>query len=209
GYLTALNHQITFRGDSLCRLSIPNKEVSFLFQRIIEGWFTKDYGLKWYSHFLEHLLTGNIEKFSAELKELMDHTVSVFDTGISPEAFYHGLMIGLTASLHGSPLYEIRSNRESGSGRYDYAIIAREAQTLSILMEFKRVKEEEGKKLSESKLKDLLKQTAEEALTQISQKSYYGEIQQRGLTHLLKIGLAFSGKKFCLVHEFSNITSHT
>ncbi|MBS0186349.1 MAG: PD-(D/E)XK nuclease domain-containing protein, partial [Proteobacteria bacterium] len=201
GYLTALNHQITFRGDSLCHLTIPNKEVSFLFQRIIEGWFAKDYGLKWYNEFLNSLLTGNIEKFSSELKELMDHTVSVHDTSRSPETFYHGLMIGLTASLHGSPLYEIRSNRESGSGRYDYAIIAREEQTLSILMEFKRVQEGQDKTFSPLEREDLLKQTAEEALTQISQKAYYAEIKQRGLTRLLKIGLAFSGKKFCLVYE--------
>ena len=203
GYLTALNHQITFKGESLCRLSIPNKEVGFLFQRIIEQWFAKDYGLKWYRQFLEHLLRGNIEKFSADLKELFDHTVSVHDIGQSPEAFYHGLMIGLTASLHGSPLYEIRSNRESGKGRYDYAIIAKESQNLSILMEFKRVQVGEGKTLSPLKEENLLKQTAEEALTQITQKAYYAEIKQRGLTRLLKIGLAFSGKKFFLVHEVS------
>ncbi|MBS0186399.1 MAG: AAA family ATPase, partial [Proteobacteria bacterium] len=132
GYLTALDHHHTPRG-SLCKLSIPNKEISFLLQRIIEGWFVQDYGLEWYEQFLNSLLRGEMEKFSAGLKELIDHTVSVHDTGRSPEAFYHGLMIGLTASLHASPLYEIRSNRESGSGRYDYAIIAREPQTLSIL----------------------------------------------------------------------------
>ncbi|MBS0185716.1 MAG: AAA family ATPase [Proteobacteria bacterium] len=200
GYLTAL-HYLYLLGAPLCQLAIPNKEVSFLFQRIIEGWFVQNYGLEWYQQFLNSLLTGDIEKFSAELKELMDHTVSIHDTGRSPEAFYHGLMIGLTASLHGSPLYEIRSNRERGSGRYDYAIIAREPQTLSILMDFKRVQEGEDKTLSPLEREDLLKQTAEEALIQITQKAYYAEIQQRGLTRLLKIGLAFSGKKFCLVHE--------
>jgi hypothetical protein len=68
-------------------------------------------------------------------------------------------------------------------------------------MEFKQVKEPEGKTLSESKMKGLLKQNAEAALDQISKKSYYAEIEQRGLTLVLKIGLAFSGKKFCLVHE--------
>ncbi|MBS0185020.1 MAG: PD-(D/E)XK nuclease domain-containing protein [Proteobacteria bacterium] len=203
GYLTAWKHEHTPRG-SQCKLSIPNKEISFLLQRIIEGWFVQDYGLKWYEQFLNSLLQGEMEKFSLELKELIDHTVSVHDTGRSPEAFYHGLMIGLTASLHGSSLYEIRSNRESGKGRYDYAIIAREPQTLSILMEFKQIKEA-GKTLSDSKLEDLLKQTAEEALTQITQKDYYKEIKQRGLTRLLKIGLAFSGKKFCLLHEVSEV----
>ncbi|OYZ37147.1 MAG: hypothetical protein B7Y25_05170, partial [Alphaproteobacteria bacterium 16-39-46] len=101
--------------------------------------------------------------------------------------------------------YEIRSNRESGEGRYDYVIISREDQKLSILMEFKQVKEPEGKVLSESKMRDLLKQTAETALDQISQKSYCTEIEQRGLTRVLKIGLAFSGKKFCLVHVLSGV----
>ena len=202
GYLTVLKRHLTPQG-SLCTLSIPNKEIRFLFQRIIEQWFSKDYGLDWYNEFLDHLLTGNIEKFSFELKQIMEHTVSAHDTSQSPEAFYHGLMIGLTASLHASPSYEIRSNRESGEGRYDYAIISREAQKLSILMEFKQVKEPEGKKFSDEQMTDLLKQTAETALDQISQKVYCAEIEQRGLTRVLKIGLAFSGKKFCLVHEIS------
>ncbi len=202
GYLTALSHEKTERG-TFGTLAIPNKEVKALFRIIIEEWFSRDYGLDWYDQFLGALLTGNIEKFSSELKKIMEHTVSVHDTSRSPEAFYHGLMIGLTASLHASPSYEIRSNRESGEGRYDYAIISKEAQKLSILMEFKQVKEPEGKTLSESKMMDLLKQTAETALDQISQKAYCAEIEQRGLTSVLKIGLAFSGKKFCLVHSMS------
>ncbi|HQS93353.1 MAG TPA: AAA family ATPase [Alphaproteobacteria bacterium] len=204
GYLTTRKYQLTGDGP-LCELSIPNKEVSFLFKKIIKEWFSKDYGLDWYNEFLDALLTGNIDKFASELKKIMEHTVSIHDTGRSPEAFYHGLMIGLTASLHASPFYEIRSNRESGEGRYDYVIISREDQKLSILMEFKQVKEPEGKVLSESKMRDLLKQTAETALDQISQKSYCTEIEQRGLTRVLKIGLAFSGKKFCLVHVLSGV----
>ncbi len=202
GYLTATAHQYTPRG-TLCTLSIPNKEVSFLFQRIIEQWFSRDYGLKWYDQFLDALLTGNLEKFSPELQKIMEHTLSVHDMSKHPEAFYHGLMIGLTASLHGSPSYEIRSNRESGVGRYDYAIISRDVQKLSIIMEFKQVKEPEGKTLSESKMTDLLEQTAKLALGQISQKAYCAEIEQRGLIRVLKIGLAFSGKRFCLLHETS------
>ncbi|HQS83619.1 MAG TPA: AAA family ATPase [Alphaproteobacteria bacterium] len=205
GYLTTLKHHLTPQG-SLCTLSIPNKEVSFLFQRIIEQWFSGDYGLDWYNEFLDYLLTGNIERFSQELKQLMELTVSVHDTGRSPEAFYHGLMVGLTASLHASPVYEIKSNRESGSGRYDYAIISREAQKLSIIMEFKQVKEPEGRTLSDSEMTELLKKTAETALAEISEKSYCTEIKQRGLTRVLKIGLAFSGKKFCLVHVLSGVS---
>ncbi len=199
GYLTALSHEKTERG-TFGTLAIPNKEVKALFRIIIEEWFSRDYGLDWYDQFLNALLTGNIEKFSSELKKIMEHTVSVHDTGGSPEAFYHGLMIGLTASLHASPFYDTRSNRESGSGRYDYAIISRDDQKLSILMEFKQVKEMGDKVLSELKMTDLLKKTAEAALDQISQKSYCAEIEQRGLTRVLKIGLAFSGKKFCLLH---------
>ncbi|HQS93352.1 MAG TPA: AAA family ATPase [Alphaproteobacteria bacterium] len=202
GYLTTRKYQLTGDGP-LCELSIPNKEVSFLFKKIIKEWFSKDYGLDWYNEFLDALLTGNIDKFASELKKIMEHTVSIHDTGRSPEAFYHGLMIGLTASLHASPFYEIRSNRESGEGRYDYVIISREDQKLSILMEFKQVKEPEGKTLSDEQMTDLLKQGAETALDQISQKSYCAEIEQRGLTRVLKIGLAFSGKKFCLVHVTS------
>ena len=122
--------------------------------------------------------------------------MSVHDVGKKePESFYHGLMIGLTASLAGDKKYETRSNRESGYGRYDYLILARDPHKLSILLEFKQISLPTGKKeATESQV--ILDKAAQEALQQIDQQVYFAELKQRGLTNILKIGLAFSGKRF-------------
>ncbi|MCC2666693.1 MAG: Protein of unknown function (DUF1703)/Predicted AAA-ATPase, partial [Gammaproteobacteria bacterium] len=113
GYLKVLSQRHTEQG-LWCQLKIPNKEVKNLYRQIIEQWLSNGHGITWYNQFLDHLLTGNIDLFEKELKELMEQTVSSHDTSHNPEAFYHGLMIGLTASLYHSEHYEIESNKESG-----------------------------------------------------------------------------------------------
>ena len=49
------------------------------------------------------------------IAEYMDKSISFYDGGA--EAFYHGLMLGLIALMDNQ--YKIKSNRESGDGRYD------------------------------------------------------------------------------------------
>jgi hypothetical protein len=191
GYLKVLSQHRTEQG-LWCRLEIPNKEVKSLYRQIIEQWLSSGHGIVWYNQFLTHLLTGNIELFEKELKELLEQTVSSHDTGRNPEAFYHGLMVGLTASLYHNEQYEIQSNKESGYGRYDYLIFSRDKNKPTLLLEFKKVdfvKEPE-------QLDIHLEQADQEALNQIDQKHYMAEAKQRGSTDILKIGLAFCGKRF-------------
>ncbi|MEI8295492.1 MAG: PD-(D/E)XK nuclease domain-containing protein, partial [Alphaproteobacteria bacterium] len=180
----------------LCKLAIPNREIRNLYRTIIEKWLANGYGLKWYDEFINHLLNGEMEYFTKGLHHIMEHTVSYHDVAREPEPFYHGLMIGLTASLAVHKDYELRSNRESGRGRYDYLIISRNPEKLSILLEFKQVTLPADKKDAEV----YLEKTAEEALKQIDAQGYVGELKQRGLSKILKIGIAFSGKRFGLVH---------
>lgn len=109
-------------------------------------------------------------------------------------------MIGLTTSLGETQSYEIRSNRQSGYGRYDYLILSRDPKKLSIVFEFKQVDIPAGKKDPEQ-IKNVLDKMAHEALEQIEKQAYFVEVQQRGLTNILKIGLAFSGKQFGMAYE--------
>jgi hypothetical protein len=200
GYLTIRACAETNRGP-VCQLAIPNQEIRNLYQVIIEKWLANGYGLEWYEEFLNHLLNGDMEEFQSGLRHIMEHIVSVHDVGKKePESFYHGLMIGLTASLAGDKRYETRSNRESGYGRYDYLILARDSNKLSILLEFKQVPLPTGKKES-AEIQVLLDKAAQEALQQIDQQVYCAELKQRGLTNILKIGLAFSGKRFGMAYE--------
>ena len=150
--------------------------------------------------FLNHLLNGEMEPFECGLRHIMENTVSYHDVAGEPEPFYHGFMIGLTASLANDPRYELRSNRESGYGRYDYLILARDSQHLSIVLEFKQVELSTGKKDPDA-IKAILTKKAHEALQQINAQAYSAEINQRGLTNILKIGIAFGGKRFEMAYS--------
>ncbi len=183
GYLKVVSIEHTVRG-TICRLTIPNHEVRGLFQQIIERWLANGFGFDWYNEFINQLLQGDIANFTQGLQEVMQQTASFHDLAKEPEAFYHGLILGLTASLHGHPQYEIRSNRESGKGRYDYAIIARNPEQLSLLLEFKKATDAE------------LTKAAQAALQQIHQQDYVSELKQRGKHAILGVGIAFSGKHF-------------
>ena len=197
GYLKVLGQRRTEQG-LWCTLAIPNREVRDLYRQIIEQWLSNGHGVKWYNEFLDHLLTGNLEEFERELKQLMEETVSVHDTSRDPESFYHGLMIGLTASLYQSEQYEIQSNRESGYGRYDYMIFSRDKTKPTLLLEFKKVEATKNP----ATLTANLEKAAGEALEQIDRQRYMAEAEKRGSTRVLKIGLAFSGKRFAIRHAY-------
>ncbi len=191
GYLNVTDCQL-IKGRQHCRLAIPNKEVNDLYRNLIEEWLAGSRGLSWYEGFLMNLLEGKIDAFKKGLAYIMDTIVSVHDTGKEPEAFYHGLIIGITASLCDSETYELRSNRESGDGRYDYFIVSRDPEKFSILMEFKKVSSSD---------QAMLKEAANRARRQIDLRNYLAEAEQRHIKKLLKIGIAFSGKKFECNHS--------
>ena len=191
GYLTAVAQTQVLEGMQYS-LKIPNNEVKRLYQQIIMQWLGNGGGSQKFRQFLDYLLTGKPDLFARDLKELMEQSISHHDTAKQPEAFYHGLMLGLTASLYYDPNYELHSNRESGYGRYDYLIIAKDPSKLTILLEFKKVDPAKD----DDALTEKLTQAAQEALTQIDQHRYAAEAKQRGCQQILKVGLAFCGKRF-------------
>lgn len=196
GYLKVISKRRTDDGI-YCMLAIPNQEVRNLYQQIIKQWLSNGYGVEWYNSFLNHLLSGNLEAFGQELIQVMESTVSSHDMSRDPEAFYHGLMIGLTASLYQSKNYEIQSNRESGYGRYDYMIFSRDKNKPTLLLEFKRV---ESVKDAE-RLTTKLEQAAQEAVEQIGKTRYVAEAEKRGSTNIIRMGIAFCGKRFKIYAE--------
>lgn len=81
--------------------------------------------------------------------------------------------------------YKIKSNRESGNGRYDISLIPRGSKYPGIIMELK---------WKSGLNADTLEKLAEEALIQIDDKRYDFEIREDGIENILKFGIAFSGK---------------
>ena len=108
--------------------------------------------------------------------------ISSFDG--AAEGFYHGMVLGLVASL--SSRYFIRSNREAGDGRFDLQLEPKDLKLPGILMEFKAARE-----ASDTSLSNL----AEEALSQIEKKQYATELSERGVSQIVTYGIAFSGKQ--------------
>ncbi len=80
----------------------------------------------------------------------------------------------------------MKSNRESGYGRYDVMVIPKNPKNRGIIIEFKKVDKKKG---------DSLKKAVEQALTQIEEKKYEAEMQARGIQNIIKLGIAFDGKK--------------
>ena len=188
GYLKVTSSEYTEQGP-IYTLAIPNKEVHILYREMVERWLTGTKSIMWYNRFLDNLLQGNIDEFAKSLQEVMLQIVSVHDVAKEPEAFYHGLMLGLTASLDKTQ-YELKSNKESGLGRYDIVIIPVAPATTNpaIILELKSVKSSAN-----------LEQEAKQALAQIAERQYEAEIKQRGINKIVKIGLAFCGKEFKII----------
>ena len=111
--------------------------------------------------------------------------MSYHDLAKEPEAFYHGLLLGFTVSLYTS--YDIKSNRESGLGRFDIMLIPKDTKKMGVLIELKIKKENET-----------LEAAAKRALQQIEDKHYDQEFQQRNILKHVKIGIGFEGKVFAL-----------
>lgn len=118
--------------------------------------------------------------YSLLLDKFMLESISSFDT--ANERFYHGMMLGLCAVL--SNRYQVRSNRESGIGRFDIMLIPRMKNIPGFIYEFKYTKDEKAD----------LNELADEALKQIEEKKYETELIDAGISDIVKIGIAFRGK---------------
>ena len=195
GYLKAITVQTNAYGYEECELAIPNKEVESLYRKIAREWLSGNRGIVWYKEFLSVLVAGKVEEFARQLQNAILEIASYHDTGKNTqETFYQGLMLGILAGLKDT--HEVRSNRESGDGRYDLAIIPKNTKELGIIMEFKAIHDP-------TKLDDI----AKEALEQIKQSKYVTELQSRDILNICTIGIAFSGKLIRVVtdYEFKRI----
>mgnify|MGYP002600249626 CR=1 FL=1 len=198
GYLKA--EEVEYRGITLkpwYQLRITNLETVSMFDDMFSGWFeASEAG---YSSFVKALMQGDLEAMNYYMNKVSLATFSHFDVGgensesLEPERFYHGFVLGLMAER--AECYQIRSNRESGFGRYDVMMIPKNREKdPAIIIEFKvcsRVK------------KETLEDAVQEALKQIVDKKYDAELVALGVPQerIRHYGFAFAGKNVLIGAE--------
>ncbi|KDE68048.1 9-O-acetyl-N-acetylneuraminate esterase [Fusobacterium necrophorum DAB] len=176
GYLTVDDKE----QENMYELRIPNKEVHSFFQESFIQKFLGNYTT--FHSLIRSLENGKVEELEQALGEILLSSVSHFDLSKESEKFYHVFIIGLVAILQ--ERYYIKSNRESGEGRYDLSLEPRDRRKAGLLLEFK-VANSEGE----------LDKKAKEALEQIESKKYATEMKERDILNILGLGIAFYGKK--------------
>ena len=194
GYLKVISSEelnLIRESDNEYELAITNREILFMFRKMILRWFTP--AKRETNEFIKALINGDVESMNAYMNKVTLKTISYFDSGNSPsdeepERFFHGLVLGLMVDQ--TENYIITSNRESGYGRYD--IMLEPIDKLNenqpcIVIEFKVINPKKEKTLEE---------TVEAALNQIEDKGYDAELVKRGVKkeNIHHYGFAFKGK---------------
>ena len=161
-------------------LRLPNREVRRLFKRtFIEKYFGRGNKL---IDLMEALTENRIEDYEETLQDILLKSVSYNDTKKGNEAFYHGFILGMSLYLEGE--YIVKSNIESGLGRYDVSIEPKNKNKRGYILEFKATDNV-----------DKLEEISKEALKQIEEAKYSSSLKQRDTKEILHLGIAFCGKQ--------------
>ena len=187
GYLT-IDHTDSVAGETEYVLRLPNREMRALFRQEIVKRYQKGFGKSALVALMRALLRGDADRVQYGFESYLEKLASFYDTAKGNEAFYHGFVLGMTAIL--IPAYDVRSNRESGRGRYDLAAMPQEQGQPGFLLEFKTAERAEE-----------LGARAQEALAQIEEKDYLAEFRTRGVESVHRYGIAFCGKKVQVAYQ--------
>ena len=180
GYLKAIKTSTAISGDFMCEVALPNKEISFVYNKEILRKLDNIIPQSTAISIQEAIYSGDGARLQTLIQTLLTQSVSCYDT--AGENFYHGFMLGLCALLGGS---YITSNRESGDGRYDIQLMPKNNRLPGIIIELKAEK---------NCSTDELKKLSETALEQIEKRKYDTEMTAKGVKTIYKYGVAFSGK---------------
>ncbi len=170
-------------------MTIPNEEISYIYKNNIREWSLQCIGKQDLSGLVKAFEDGDCETVSDIITGQLMDTISFYDY---KEDYYHGFIAGL---LRHNSRYIIKSNRESGNGRYDLTLKTKRIRKgRAIILEFKVA----------DKI-DKLEKGCIEALEQIEKLHYDNDIIEEGYTDILKYGLCFY-KKECFV--MNNVTTN-
>ena len=161
------------------KLVIPNKEVKKIYENIFMKWF-EGYQRENRNEFINKLLDGKEKDAQKILNQVLKSSISYYD---NYESFYHGFMVGFL-NVDG---YEVKSNRESGEGRFDLAVLPYSILNTAIVIECKH----------SNSIKELRKDS-KEASNQIIEKRYIEGLVDEGYENVIGYGISFY-KKQCII----------
>lgn len=177
GYLKAAEIYPQNDGNYMCDVAIPNKEILYVYEKEVLN-RTNQNNVSISIH--QAIFSKDTSKLQSLLEDFMLKSISTMD-GAS-EAFYHGMMLGLCAVL-GSQ-FKVRSNRESGLGRFDIELLPMVKGIPGFIFEFKHTKD----------INVDLDSLANSALKQIEDMKHDTELNDFGVEDIVKIGIAFRQK---------------
>jgi hypothetical protein len=169
-------------GKIFYKLSIPNEEVKTTYTGIVDRYFSTKIENKKLEIMLKALIDGDVGLFEEMLQKVVNAVYSYHDFGDESEKVYHALVAGMFTWITNT--HDIKSNRESGYGRYDIMVIPHDPTRIGYIIEFKKTRKNES---VESAIKS--------ALQQIEEKKYETELVERGIKNIKKLAIAFSGKE--------------
>ena len=169
-------------GKIFYTLSIPNEEVKITYTGIIDRYFSTKIENDKLEIMLKAFIEGDVELFEEMLQKVVAAVYSYHDFGDEPEKVYHALVAGMLTWITNT--HEIKSNRESGYGRYDIMVIPRDPTRVGYIIEFKKTRKNET-----------MEAAVKSALQQIEARKYETELKERGIKHIKKLAIVFSGKE--------------
>ena len=191
GYLKSTRTEL-IDGIRFCTLTIPNKEVRTIYPKEIINRFAKDNDALTRMRQLNiAIIRGRANDIQKAMQAYLMQICSSFD--LTEEKDYHNFFVGLLAAAVSG--YEVKSNRESGEGRYDIMLFPKKPTLPGIIFELKHCKATKAMQKNKDKMQALLKAAAIEALKQIDIKNYAAELTEKGAKQIIKYGAAFSGKQ--------------
>lgn len=186
GYLKPVSYELNEgggRGDY--HLAIPNREVKEFFRHTVQAWFQQQLGSSNLNAMLKALAGGDYDNFCNYLRDFVRSILSYYDVCYNePERVYHAFVLGLLIQLQSQ--YLIRSNRESGYGRYDLILIPKDKRKNGIVIEFKKL-------ISENQ--ETTEKALQSALKQIEDKHYADELRQQGIKKVDGLAIVIDQKK--------------
>ena len=181
GYLRCTKIQPLEDGNYMCEVSIPNKEIGFVYSKEIISRLTPAGGESAAAAIQQAIFERTAASLQKSIERYLLGSISVYDIG--SEAFYQGLLIGLCAILNNR--YAVRSNRESGLGYFDIQLQPMDQQLPGFIFELKASRDH----------RENLELLAQKALDQIQEKQYETEMRSAGVGTVVQTGIAFRGKE--------------